>query len=102
MPDPKRKKLAKDVENAFRDAVRSAGGTATMRQSFGERIEARDVAKDIVTGTASAFVIQQAKEALCRRGHMSRVTCERRGANEVDFIFDVNHRRVIVGVQITF
>lgn len=101
MPD-RRKKIARDVETAFRDAVRAAGGTATLRQGMGERVEARDVARDIVTGTASNFVIQQAKDALCRRGYSTSVTCQPRGGNQVDFIFDVNSRRVIVGVQITF
>lgn len=101
MPD-RRKKMVQDVGNAFRDAVRTAGGTANLRQAMGERIEARDVAKDIVTGTASNFLIQQAKDALCRKGYSTSITCQPRGGNQVDFIFDVNTRRVIVGVQFTF
>ncbi len=97
-----RKKVVKDVQNAFTDAVRAAGGTATLRQGFGERVEARDVAKDIVTGTASNFILQQARDSLCRGGYMTRVSCQPKGDHAVDFIFDVNDKRVVIGVQITF
>lgn len=96
------KKTVSDVETAFKDALRTAGATAIMRQNMGERVEAHDVARNIVTGTATNFIMQKAKENLCDKGYMTSVTCERRGGGNVDFIFDVNDKRVIIGVSVTF
>jgi hypothetical protein len=100
MPDSDRQRVLNDVEAAFKDALRQAGAEATLRQGLGERIEARDVALDLVTGTAANFLIDKAKDALCREGYAASVTCQRSRDQHVDFIFDVNEHRVVIGVQI--
>ena len=96
-----RNKAVKDVAKAFESAVLSAGLSASVRTSMGERVDASGMGRDILTGTVSTYLINHAKTALCSKGYAASVTCERSG-NQLNYFFDVNRRRVVVGVQFSF
>ena len=96
------RKVMNDVEKAFTDALRSAGVSANVRQQMGERIEAQALGKDVLTGTVTNLIQSQARDHLCRRGYFPSVSCEQTSDTTVDFIFEVDRKRVVVGVSISF
>ena len=98
----KHKRVIKDVERAFSDAVRSAGVSASIRSGLGERIEAQAVGQQILTGTVTNYVSTQLKDRLCSRGYATTLTCQQAGDRNVDFVLDVNGKRVVIGVSVSF